>query len=59
MMCLMVIKHTILMTIRDFMPDNVSAKRFFTEVVDRFTKTDKDKAITLLSKLVNMRYNDK
>ena len=58
-MCLMVIKHIISMTIRDFMPDKVSAKSFSTEVADRFIKSDKVEASTHLSKLINMHYNDK
>ena len=40
-MCLVVLKHTIPMTIRGALPDKVSAKNFLTEVADRFTKLDK------------------
>jgi len=61
-MCLMVMKHTILMTIRGAMPDKVSAKSlqsFLAEVADRFTKSDKVEPSTHLRKLVNMCYNGK
>ena len=56
---LMVMKHTIPMTIRGVMPDKVSAKSFLAEVADWFTKSNKVEASTHLSKLVNMRYNSK
>ena len=56
-MCLMVIKHTIRVTIRSFMPDKVKVKSFLVE--EQFIKLDKVKASTHLSKLINMRYNDK
>jgi len=59
MMCLMVMKHIIPMTIKGFMPDKGSAKGFLSEVADWFIKSDKVKASTHLSKLINMRYNDK
>jgi len=55
-MCLMVMKHIILMTIKNFMPDKVSAKSFLTEIADRFTKSDKVEATMLLSKLIADRY---
>ena len=58
-MCLIVIKHTIPITIRGFMPDKVSAKSFLAELADRFIKSDKFEANTHLSKLINMRYNCK
>ena len=48
-MCLMVIKHTIFMTIRGVMPDKVIAKSFLAEVADRFTKSDKVEASTHLN----------
>ena len=51
-MCLMVMKHTIPMTIRDAMPDKISAKSFLAEVANRFTKSDKIEASTHLSKLM-------
>ena len=47
-MCLMVMKHTIPITIRGAMPD--SAKSFLAEVVDQFTKLDKVEASMHLSK---------
>ena len=49
MMCLMVIKHTILITIRGFMPDKVSAKSFSAEVADRFIKLDKVRPTNILA----------
>ena len=58
-MRLIVIKHTIFITIKGFMPDKDSAKSFLIEVVDQFIKLDKIEANTHLSKLINMRYNGK
>ena len=55
----MVMKHTIPMTIGGAMPDKVSAKSFLAEVTNQFTKSDKVKASTHLSKLGNMCYNSK
>ena len=37
----MVMKYTIPMIIRGFMPDKVSSKSFFTKVANRFTEPDK------------------
>ena len=58
-MCLMVIKHTISITIRGSMPDKVSAKSFLAEVADRFIKSDKVDASMQFRKLINIHYNDK
>ena len=58
-MCLLVIKYSILITVRRFMPHKGSVKSFPVEVADRFIKSDKLKASTYLSKLINMRYNGK
>ena len=58
-MCLLVIKYSIPVIIKGFMPDKISTKSFLAEVADRFTKSDKVEASTHLSKLVNMRYNGK
>jgi len=58
-MCLIIIKHTISITIMGFMPDKVSAKSFPAEVADRFIKSDKFEAITHLNKLINLRYSSK
>ena len=41
------------------MPNKVSAKSFSAEVPNRFIKSDKVKANTHLSMLINMRYNGK
>ena len=41
-MRLMVMKHTILITIMGVIPDKVSAKSFLTKVADRLTKSDKN-----------------
>ena len=57
-MCLIVIKHTIPITI-SYILDKISAKSFSAEVADRFIKSDKVEANTHLSKLINMRYNSK
>jgi len=59
MMCLMLMKHTILMTIRGIMLDKFSAKNFLAELADQFIKLDKVEVHTHLSKLINMRYNGK
>ena len=58
-MCLMVIKHTIPITIRGSIPDKVSAKSFSAELADRFIKSDKVEANMHLNKLINIRYNGK
>ena len=47
----MIIKHTIPITIRGSMPDNVSAKSFSAEVADQFIKSDKVEASTHFSKV--------
>ena len=56
-MYLLVIKYSILITIKRFMPHKGSVKSFSAEVADRFIKSEKVKASTYLSKLINMRYN--
>ena len=58
-MCLLVIKYSISITIKGSMPEKINAKSFSAKVVDRFIKSDKVKASTHLSKLINMRYNGK
>jgi len=58
-MCLIVMKHTIFITIRDIMPEKVSVKSFLAEVTDRFNKLNKVEINTHLSKLVDMRHNSK
>ena len=55
----MVIKRSIPIIIRGSMLNKVSAKNFSAEVADRFLKSDKVEANRHLSKLINMRYNDK
>ena len=55
----MVIKYTIRITIRGFIPDKVSAKNFSAEVADRLIKSDKVEASMHLSMLINMRYRIK
>jgi len=42
------------MTIRDVMPDQVSAKNFLTEVANHFAKSNKVEASPHLSKLVDI-----
>ena len=56
--CLLVIKYSI-PKVLGFYVDKVSAKSFSAEVADWFIKSDKVEASTHLSKLINMRYNDK
>ena len=59
-MRLMIIKHTIFITIRGFMSNKVSAKSFSAEVAaDRFIKSDEVEASMHLRMLINMRYNCK
>ena len=58
-MCLMVIKYTIPITIRGFIPDKVNAKSFSAKVADRLIKLDKSETSTHLSKLIIMHYNGK
>ena len=41
------------------MPNKFITKSFSAEVTDQFIKSDKVKANTHLSKLINMRYNKK
>ena len=45
----MVMKYTILITIKDFMPDKVNAKNFSTEVAHRFIKSDKIEPARILA----------
>ena len=58
-MCLLVIKYSITITVKGFIPEKDSAKSFLIEVASRFIKSDKVEVITHLSKLINMRYNGK
>jgi len=57
-MSLMVIKHTILITIKG-LPDKVSDKSFLAKVANWLIKLDKVDTNKHLSKLINMRYNGK
>ena len=58
-MSLMIIKHSISDTIRGAMPKEENAKKFLSQIADRFVASEKVEACTLLSKLVTMRYNGK
>ncbi|KAH7857196.1 hypothetical protein Vadar_010122 [Vaccinium darrowii] len=58
-MSLMIIKHSISDTIRGAMPEEENAKKFLSQIADRFVASEKVEACTLLSKLVTMRYNGK
>ncbi|KAF7132637.1 hypothetical protein RHSIM_Rhsim09G0102700 [Rhododendron simsii] len=58
-MSLMIIKHSISETIRGAMPEEENAKKFLSQIADRFVASEKVEACTLLSKLVTMRYNGK
>ncbi|KAH7843277.1 hypothetical protein Vadar_014647 [Vaccinium darrowii] len=58
-MSLMIIKHSISDTIRDAMPEEENAKKFLSQIADRYVASEKAEACTLLSKLVTMRYNGK
>ncbi|KAH7839489.1 hypothetical protein Vadar_004924 [Vaccinium darrowii] len=41
------------------MPEEENAKKFLSQIADRFVASEKVEACTLLSKLVTMRYNGK
>ncbi|KAG5566407.1 hypothetical protein RHGRI_002099 [Rhododendron griersonianum] len=58
-MSLMIVKHSISKTIRGAMPDEENAKKFLSQIADRFVASEKVEACTLLSKFVTMRYNGK
>ncbi|KAH7864764.1 hypothetical protein Vadar_033519 [Vaccinium darrowii] len=58
-MSLMIIKHSISDTIRGAMPEEENAKKFLSQIADRFVASEKVEACTLLSKLVTMWYNGK
>ncbi|KAG5525985.1 hypothetical protein RHGRI_032318 [Rhododendron griersonianum] len=58
-MSLIIIKHSISETIRGSMPEEENAKKFLSQIADRFVASEKVEACTLLSKLVTMRYNGK
>ncbi|KAH7836424.1 hypothetical protein Vadar_001106 [Vaccinium darrowii] len=58
-MSLMIIKHSISDTIRGAMPEEENAKKFLSQIADRFVASEKVEACTLLSKLVTMRHNGK
>ena len=52
-------KHTVLITIRSTILEQVNAKSFLAELANRFTKSDKVEISAHLNKLVNMYYNSK
>ncbi|KAH7857501.1 hypothetical protein Vadar_013417 [Vaccinium darrowii] len=54
-MSLMIIKHSISYTIRGAMPGEENAKKFLSQIADRFVASEKVEACTLFSKLVTMR----
>ena len=58
-MCLLIIKYSILITIKSSIPNKVSVKSFPAEVVDRFIKSNKVEVSMHLSKMIYMRYNGK
>ncbi|KAH7853168.1 hypothetical protein Vadar_034170 [Vaccinium darrowii] len=53
-MSLMIIKHSISYTIRGAMPGEENAKKFLSQIADRFVASEKVEACTLFSKLVTM-----
>ena len=58
-MCLVAIKYSTPINIKDSMLNKVSAKSFSVEVADQFIKSDKIEGSTHLSKLINKCYNGK
>ncbi|XP_020682407.1 uncharacterized protein LOC110099552 [Dendrobium catenatum] len=58
-MSLMIMKHSILDIIRGAMPEEENAKKFLSQIADRFVGSEKVEISTILSKLVSMRYKGK
>ncbi|PKU76845.1 hypothetical protein MA16_Dca001451 [Dendrobium catenatum] len=58
-MSLMIMKYSIPDTIRGAMPEEENAKKFLSQIVDRFVGSEKVETNTILSKLISMRYKGK
>ncbi|XP_075486543.1 uncharacterized protein LOC142526176 [Primulina tabacum] len=58
-MKLMIMKHSIPDTIRGAIPEENDAKKFLTQIADRFAANEKVETSTILNKLVSMRYKEK
>ena len=58
-MSLMIIKHSILDTIKVVIPEEENAKSFLSQIIDRFVGFEKVETSTIFSKLVSMRYKGK
>ena len=55
-MSLMIMKHSILETIRGAIPEETQAKAFLDQIANRFAANEKVETSTILSKLVSIRY---
>ena len=58
-MSLMIMKHSILDTIRGAIPEEENAEKFFSQMVYQFSSNEKVETSTILSKLISMRYKGK
>ncbi|POO00956.1 hypothetical protein TorRG33x02_031390 [Trema orientale] len=58
-MSLMIMKYSIIETIRSAMPDVENAKEFFEVIAGCFQKNEKAETSTMLSTLIAMRYKVK
>ncbi|XP_073294565.1 uncharacterized protein [Primulina huaijiensis] len=54
-MSLMIMKHSIPDTIRGAIPEENDAKKFLTQIADRFAANEKLETSTILTKIVSMR----
>ena len=55
-MSLMIMKHSILETIRGAIPEETQAKAFLNQIANRLAVNEKVETSTILSKLVSIRY---
>ena len=58
-MSLIIMKHSILDTIRGAMPEEENGKSFLSQIADQFVGSEKVETSTILFKLVSMQYKDK
>ncbi|KAG7986472.1 hypothetical protein I3843_03G082500 [Carya illinoinensis] len=58
-MSFMIMKHSIPDSTQGAMPEEENAKRFLSQIANRFVALEKVETSTLLSKLVSTRYNGK
>jgi hypothetical protein len=54
---MMIIKHSMVETIRGSIPDCATAKEYLEKVVRQFTGSSKAYASSLVSEFINMRYD--